>query len=133
MIELRIVHRMLRRGLMLAPLILGGLALLGGGRAALSGAAGLFFSLLNLWVAGRVIGGIAENRPQLLVAAAMTAFTVGLLGLTVAAVLLKRTDAVDFTITGVVLVGVHLFLVTWEAADAFLKMPVQSDSADVRS
>lgn len=112
------VHGMVRRGLGLAPLLIAALWLWGGGDAALSGAVGLVLALLNLWLAGRIIGGVADNNPQLLLAAAMSAFAVGLAGLTVLALWLQSLEVVIFPVTGFTLVGAHVVLVLWEGARA---------------
>lgn len=123
MIELEMVKRMIRRGLYLALPIVAFLAIVGQLEWALSGAIGIALTLINLWLSGRIIGGMAENRPEMLMPAGMAAFGIGLIMLTVAAVLLKQVDSLEFAVTGVTLVGVHLTLVMWEAADAFLKLP----------
>lgn len=123
MIELQMVKRMIRRGLYLgAPLVVV-LAIAGGTSWAVSGLIGLALTLANLWLAGRIIGGMAENRPEMLLPAGMAAFGIGLIMLTISAVVLKRIDSLEFAVTGITLVGVHLTLVLWEAADAFLKLP----------
>lgn len=130
------VRRMLIRGLLLAPPAIAVLYLSGGTAFAVSGAIGYGLTLVNLWVAGRIIGGIAENAPHMLMGAALAALTFSLVTLTVAAVFLRRLDAVDFTVTGVTLVVSHLVLVTWEAANSLLKIPSEkslSGSASVRS
>jgi hypothetical protein len=127
---------MLIRGLLFAPVTIAVLYLVGGPDTALSGAVGYSLTLLNLWVAGRIIGGIAENAPHLLMGAALAALTFSLVTLTVAAILLRRLDVIDFTVTGVTLVVSHLVLVTWEAANSLLKIPSDqslSGSASVRS
>ena len=117
------VKRMIRRGLLLSPVVVAVVAAFGGVEWALSAAIGLGLALANLWLAGRLIGGMAENRPELMAAAAFGAFILGLGLLTVAAIVLKRIESLDFPVTGVVLIGAHLVLVIWEAADAFLKLP----------
>lgn len=124
------VRRMIVRGLLLAPVVVAGPWLLGGGPASLSAGLGVVLVVLNLALAGRIIGGVAENRPDLLMAAAMAALTVGLVLVVVAAQVLEQIRIVDFAITGVVFAGGHLALVTWEAADAFLKID-STDRQDV--
>src|SRR5688572_407708 len=114
------VHRMLKRGALLAPVLIAALWITMDAEAALSGAIGLALTLLNLWVAGRVIGGVAENAPHLLMPAALAAFMFGLIALSVTAVVLKRIEGVDFPVTGITLVVSHLVLVTWEAASSLL-------------
>ena len=113
------VSRMIRTGALAAPAVLIALWAFGGGRAALSGAVGLCLALLNLWLAARVIGGVADTSPQLLLFAALVAFGLGLGALTAIAFALQAIGAVSFRVAGLTLVGTHLGLVLWEAGRAF--------------
>lgn len=113
------VRRMFFRSLFVAPVLIGGLWIYGGGLWAFSGTAGIAMTLLNLFIAGRIIGGVAENAPRLLLPAAMVALTLGLAVLTGIAFALKATDLVYFPVTGITLVGTHLLLVLWEGAGAY--------------
>ncbi len=113
------VGRMMRRGALAAPAVLAGLWAWDGGRAALSGAVGLGLALLNLWLAARVIGGVADTSPHLLLLAAMVAFALGLGLLTGIAFALQAAGVVSFPVTGWTLIGAHLGLVLWEAGRAF--------------
>jgi hypothetical protein len=119
LIELDMVRQMARRGAGLAPLLIGATWIAGGRQAALSAAVGMAMALANLWLAGRVIGGVADNSPDLLMGAGMLAFGGGLGVLTAVAFALQRTDLVTFAVTGFALIGTHLGLVAWEAARAF--------------
>ena len=116
------VRRMAYRGLLISPLIIGGLALWNGTEYAVSGAVGLALSLGNLWLSARIIGGVAEKTPRLLLPVAMATFALGLLLLTGIALALRALDAVYFPVTGFTLVGTHLGLVLWEAAGAYQKI-----------
>lgn len=118
MIELAMVRRMARRALVVSPLVIGGLLAWGGFEFAISGAVGIGLTVLNLWLSGRIIGGVAEHNPQLLMPAAMGAFVLGLLMLTGIALGLRETDAVYFPVTGFTLIGTHMLVVLWEAARA---------------
>jgi hypothetical protein len=116
------VHRMIRRGLVLAPILAVLLGLFGSLEWAVSGVAGIAMTLANLWLAARIIGGVAERNPGLLLSAALASFFLGLLGLTGIALALRAADAVYFPVTGFVLIGSHLGLVLWEAAGAYDKV-----------
>jgi hypothetical protein len=116
LIELQMVRRMSRRAAVLAGPVVLALGLWGGVSFALSGAAGLGMALLNLWLAGRIIGGVADSNPQLLLAAGMATFFLGLIVLTVLAWALQTFDIVSFPVTGITLVTAHLGLVLWEAS-----------------
>ncbi len=119
MIELAMVRRMTIKAVFAAPLLFVTLWALGGPRYAWSGAVGLVMTLANLWLSARIIGGVAENNPSLLLVAGLAAFGFGLALLTGMAFLLETRDLVFFPVTGFVLVGGHLILVLWEASGAY--------------
>ena len=126
------VSRIVKRGLLVAPVVIAALWLFGGTRYAISGAIGLGMTLLNLWLSARIIGGVAETNPKLLLAAGMVAFTLGLAVLTAIAFALQALDIVTFEVTGITLIISHLVLVLWEAARAYPAKQVTTDDA-VRS
>jgi hypothetical protein len=132
LIELQMVSRIVKRGLLVAPVLVAVLWLFGGTDYAVSGAIGLGMTLLNLWLSARIIGGVAERNPKLLLAAGMVAFTIGLAVLTAIAFALQALEIVTFTVTGITLIISHLVLVLWEAARAYPAKPVTADDA-VRS
>lgn len=134
MIELAIVRHMMVRGALLAPVLVIVLLAVGGVEAAAAGACGLGLTLLLLWLSGRIVGGLAENRPDLLLAGAMIAMVVSLLGAGVVLVTLERVDFVDFRVAALTLVTSYLVLIIWEAADKFLKLPPeQNNGSDSRA
>lgn len=113
------VRRMISRSLFVAPLLVAALWIFNGPRWAFSGAVGLAMTLLNLLIASRIIGSVAEKTPRLLLPAALVALTLGLAVLTGIAFALKAFDLVFFPVTGIALVGTHLLLVLWEGAGAY--------------
>jgi hypothetical protein len=121
MIERTMVRGMTIKAVAAAPLLLACLWLLGGPRYAWSGAVGLAMTLANLWLAARIIGGVAESNPSLLLVAGLAAFGLGLALLTGIAFLLETRNVVFFPVTGFVLVGGHLILVLWEASGAYAR------------
>lgn len=116
------VRRMMVRGLLVAPFLIGVLGLAGGSEYAISAGAGLAMTLGNLHLSARIIGGVAERTPQLLVAAAMIALALGLGLLTAVAVGLRALGLVYFPVTGFVLIASHLILVLWEAPGAYRRL-----------
>jgi hypothetical protein len=116
------VHRMIRRGLLLAPVLAVLLGIFGSLEWAVSGIAGIAMTLGNLWLAARIIGGVAERTPSLLLPAALASFFLGLMVLTGIALALRAADAVYFPVTGFVLIGSHLGLVLWEAAGSYKRI-----------
>ncbi|HVL63785.1 MAG TPA: hypothetical protein VM573_01305 [Actinomycetota bacterium] len=133
MIELAMVRQMVRRGLIAGPIAAATFGLLGGRTTGISVAIGVALALANLWLAGRIIGGLAENRPDLLLAGAFAAFLLGFALLGAAAALLPRVAWVDFPVTGVAMIASHLVLVTWQASDAFLKLPPRNEQSPTSS
>jgi hypothetical protein len=119
LIEMQMVVRMAKRALYLAPVLLIALWFFGGPLWAFSGAIGVAMTLGNLWASARIIGGVADNNPTLLLVAAMVAFTLGLALLGAIAYGLQAVDVVDFRVVGFSLIGAHLVLVVWEAGAAF--------------
>jgi hypothetical protein len=136
LIEIQMVRRMAIRGAFLAPFVVGALGAWGGWTWALSAAVGLAMTIGNLWLSARIIGGVAENSPQLLMPVALATFGLGLLLLTGVTIGLKAIDAIYFPVTGFVLIGSHLLLVLVEAAGAHSKVDsraARSGAVDARS
>ena len=113
------VVRMAKRALFILPVLVIALWIAGGPLWALSGAVGLGLTLANLWAAARIIGGVADNNPVLLLAAAMVAFTLGLAVVAGIALGLQALEIVDFPVVGFTLIGTHMVLVLAEAAAAY--------------
>lgn len=132
MIELQMVRRMTIHALMIAPVVIAALWIWEGSRYGLSGAIGIALTILNLALSGRIIGGVAEKNPQMLMPAAMATFMLGLIILTGIALALRGIDQVYFPVTGFVLIGTHLLVVLWEAVGAYEHASVDR-TAKVRS
>jgi hypothetical protein len=124
------VRRMTKRGLVVAPVLIVILAAVGSTEWAISGAVGIAMTLGNLWLAARLIGGVAENNPQLLLPVALGTFAIGLAMLTGLSLALRAAGLIYFPVTGFTLIGTHFVLVLWEAAGAYEKT---GNTADVRS
>jgi hypothetical protein len=121
-IELEMVRRMVTRGLVVGPVLVALLWVWGGFDYGISAAIGVAMTLANLWLSARIIGGVAERNPQLLLPAGLATFALGLLLLTAVALGLRTVEFVVFPVTGFVLVGSHLGLVLWEAGGAYRKV-----------
>lgn len=129
MIEVAMMRRMTMRALLLALPVVSVAGAVGGLDYALSAGIGIAMTMINLWLAARIIGGVAENNPHLLMVAALGAFALGLLILTGIALAIRNTQVVFFPVTGLVLVGSHLLLVLWEAAGAYGKIDSRGNRA----
>jgi hypothetical protein len=127
-IELQMVKRMAIRALIVSPLVIAGTWIYGGPRWALSAAIGMAMTVLNLLLSGRIIGGVAEKTPRLLMPVAMATFVLGLMVLTGIALVLRSFEAVNFPVTGFTLIATHLLVVLWEASGAYQKIPTTSPS-----
>ena len=130
MIEAQMVRRMAVRGLVLAPFVIASLGIYGGWLWAASAAVGLALTIGNLWLAGRLIGTVAESSPHMLLPMGLVTFTVGLLLLTLVSLGLKAAGAIYFPVTGFVLIGAHLLLVLTEAGVAYKKIEPQPGSSN---
>lgn len=119
------VQRMVKRGFILVPFVVAFFFLVAGPDGAAASAVGAGLALFNLWASGRVIGGVAENATHLLLPAAMMMLIFSLILVSIAGVVITRTEVFDFAITGLVFIGMHLTLVVWEAAGSLLKLPKQ--------
>jgi len=120
-VEIEMMSHMVRRGLWLTPGVALICAVIGGLDAFLAAVLGLALTIANLWFGGRVLGALAENRPDLLLAGVALVLLIAF-GATVGAlVALKQVDFIAFPLTAIIFAGSHLILVTWEAADRFLK------------
>ena len=135
MIELLMVGRMTRRALILTPVLVAILWLVHGPKWGISGAAGVAMSLGNLWLSAKILGGVAERTPKLILPAGLATFMLGLFLLTMVALGLEALDLVYFPVTGLTLVGCHLLLVLWEAAGSYdhVKPTGSLNAADTRS
>ncbi len=130
------VGRMARRAVVLTPVLVGVLWLFDGPTWGLSGLAGVAMTLGNLWLSAKILGGVAERTPRLLLPAGLAAFMLGLFLLTLVALALRELDLVYFPVTGFTLIGCHLGLVLWEAAGAYKHTETGTKSlsaADTRS
>ena len=110
------VQRMAKRGVILAVIVAIGLFLWEGPLYAVSGLAGAALTIGNLWLSARLIGGVAEKNPQLLMAVGMATFALGLMLITAISFVLWKTDLIYFPVTGFTLIGMHFVLVLTEAA-----------------
>jgi hypothetical protein len=120
-VEFEMMENMVRRGLWLTPVVALMAAVIGGLEGFLAAVLGLALTIANLWFGGRVLGGLAENRPDLLLAGVAVVLLIAFAATIGALTALKQVDFIAFPLTAIIFAGSHLILVTWEAADRFLK------------
>ena len=131
MIELKVMRRMLLRGILLAPLATALAWFIAGPSVGLGVLVGIALALGNLYLAARIIGGIAENAPHLMLPGALAAFMIGMFALVLIAMPLRSLQGWDAAAAGIALIATHLLLVMWEAATHLLKMPEEDQSQSV--
>lgn len=129
------VRRMTVRALFLTPVLVAIMWLIDGPKWGFSAFAGVAMTLGNLWLSARILGGVAERAPKMLLPAGLATFMLGLFLLTMVALGLQALDLVYFPVSGFTLIGAHLGLVLWEAAGAYDKDKTTKplSAADTRS
>ena len=113
------VGRMAKRGIALAGILAIVLLVWQGPLYAISALVGAALTLANLWLAARILGGVAERNPQMLLPVGLATFALGLMFVTLISFVLVQTDLIYFPVTGFTLIGLHLALVLWEASGAY--------------
>jgi len=120
-VEFELMRNMVRRGLWLTPIVTLVAVVIGGLEAFPGAVLGIGLAIANLWFGGRVLGGLAENRPDLLLPGVIVVLALAFGASIGALTALKQVDFIAFPMTAIIFAGSHLTLVTWEAADRFLK------------
>lgn len=113
------VGRMAKRGILLAAAVALVLLFVEGPFWAISSLVGAALTIGNLWLAARILGGVAERNPQMLMPVGLATFALGLILVTAISFVLVRTELIYFPATGFTLIGLHLALVLWEASGAY--------------
>lgn len=114
-VERDIALDMVRRGAMVAPLIVlvGGLIRGWDGAASAAVAIGIVF--VNFLAAAAIMNRASKSGPTAIGAAAAGGYVVRLAVVLVALLLLRNLSWIDLPTLGIVLVGTHLGLLLWEA------------------
>lgn len=113
------VNRMAKRGVVLAVVVAIVMLVWQGPLYAVSALVGAALTIGNLWLSAKLIGGVAEKNPQLLLPVGLATFALGLMLVTVVSAILWKTDLIYFPVTGFTLIGLHLALVLSEASGAY--------------
>jgi hypothetical protein len=112
-VEKIIAADLVKRGLLVAPLIIVVCALIDGRNGALSAAFALVVVLVNFFASAAVLGWAAQS-PTLLMAAALSSFLFRMIVLGVAVWAVHDESWVDLKLLAVAMLVTHLGLLAWE-------------------
>lgn len=112
-VEKMIAADLVKRGLLIAPVIVAVCALIDGRNGAISAAFALTVVLANFFVSAAVLGWAAQN-PTLLMAAALSSFLIRMIVLGVAVWAVHDETWVSLKLLAVTILVTHLGLLFWE-------------------
>jgi uncharacterized membrane protein len=121
-VEREVAFDLARRGLLVSPLVVLVAGLLRGWDGAASAAVGLGIVLVNFLAAAAIMTWAARSGPTALGAAAAGGYVLRLGVILVALFALRDVSWIDLPALGVVLVGTHIGLLTWEAKHVSLTL-----------
>jgi hypothetical protein len=113
LVEREVALDIVKRGLMVSPLILL-LSAIRGWDGVASGAIALGIVLVNFLAAAAIMSRAAKSGPTAIGAAALGGYVLRLAVILVALVLLRHQPWIDLPTLGFVIVGTHLGLLVWE-------------------
>jgi len=114
LVEREVALDIVRRGLMVAPVVLGVCGLIRGWDGVSSAAIALGIVLVNFLAAAAIMTRAAKSGPTAIGAAALGGYVLRLAVILVALVLLRHQPWIDLPTLGFVIVGTHLGLLVWE-------------------
>jgi hypothetical protein len=121
-VEREVALDIVRRGLMVSPIIVIAAGLIQGWDGAASAAIAIGIVIVNFLAAASIMDRAAKAGPTALGAAALGGYIVRLGVILVALVLLRHVSWIDMPTLGIVLVGTHIGLLTWEAKHVSLTL-----------
>lgn len=121
-IESSIARDLAKHGLLVAPLVVGALALTMGADAAYAAVLALTIVIANFLVNAAVLGWAARVSTAVLMGVALGGYVVRLAAITGLAVAVRELTDVDFTVFCVVLIAAHLGLLVWELRSVSLSL-----------
>jgi hypothetical protein len=114
LVEREVALDIVRRGLLVAPVVVLAAGLLRGWDGAASAAIALGIVLVNFLAAAAIMTRAAKSGPTAIGAAALGGYILRLAVILVALVLLRHQPWIDLPTLGFVIVGTHLGLLVWE-------------------
>ena len=121
-VEREVALDIVRRGLMVAPVVVLVAGLIRGWDGAASAAIAVGIVMLNFLAAAAIMTYAAKSGATALGAAALGGYVVRLAVILLALVVLRNVSWIDLPTLGLVLVGTHLGLLTWEAKHVSLTL-----------
>jgi hypothetical protein len=121
-VEREVAVDLVRRGLLVAPVIVLVAGLVRGWDGAASAAVALGIVLVNFLGAAAIMTWAARGGPTVLGAAAAGGYILRLAVIFIALLLLRDVSWIDLPTFGFVLVGTHIGLLTWEAKHVSLTL-----------
>jgi hypothetical protein len=120
--EREIAHDIVRRGLLVAPVIILVLGLVRGWAGALGAAIALAVVCVNFLASAWVIDRLAKLGPNALFAGVMLGWIMRMAVVVGVLFVCKQSDAIDFPVLGFTIFGTHLGLLFWEAKHVSLTL-----------
>jgi len=114
LVEREVALDIVRRGLLVAPVVVLAAGLVRGWDGAASAAIALGIVLVNFLAAAAIMTRAAKSGPTAIGAAALGGYVLRLAVIVVALVLLRHQPWIDLPTLGFVIVGTHLGLLVWE-------------------
>ncbi len=121
-IERDIAVDMVKRGLLVSPLVVLVVGLFRGWEGAASAAIALGIVFANFLAAAFIVSWAARVSPTAAGAAALVGYVVRLAVIVLALFVFHNVSWIDFTTLGITLVAAHLGLLTWEAKHITLSL-----------
>jgi hypothetical protein len=114
LVEREVALDIVRRGLMVSPLVLAIAGAVRGWNGVSSAAIALGIVLVNFLAAAAIMTRAAKSGPPAIGAAALGGYVLRLAVILVALVLLRHQPWIDLPTLGIAIVGTHLGLLVWE-------------------
>ena len=114
LVEREVALDIVRRGLMVSPLVLAVAGAIRGWNGVSSAAIALGIVLVNFLAASAIMTRAAKSGPTAIGAAALGGYVLRLAVIIVALVLLRHQPWIDLPTLGIAIVGTHLGLLVWE-------------------
>jgi ATP synthase protein I len=114
-VEREIAKDIVKRGLLIAPLVIVAGGIFRGTEGALGAAIGTAIVLANFWISAYAVDRVVGTTPARIGIVSVVSYVLRIGTIVAALFILRNVDAIDFATLGITLVGMHLLLLTWEA------------------
>jgi len=114
LVEREVAFDIVKRGLMVAPVVILIAGLAFGWDGAVSAAIGLGIVLVNFLAAAAIMSRAAKSGPTAIGAAALGGYVLRLAVILIALVLLRHQPWINLPVLGITIVVTHLGLLVWE-------------------